>query len=734
MNLVIVESPTKARKLTGFLGKEYQVESSVGHIVDLPKSGVNIDIEHDFTPKYEVMPDKRAVVAKLKKLADKAKVIYLASDPDREGEAIAWHLQDVLSDGVVDGKRDRHKEKFKRATFHEITKEAVEEAITHSSKVNLSLVNAQQARRVLDRLVGYQVSPILWRKVRRGLSAGRVQSVALRLIVEREKEIRAFVPEEYWEVGVVVVSKELTKKWQVKDEELLAMIKNNELPEGMFFANLVKVGGKKYEPKKEEEVRGVVEDLLKADYVIASLEKKERKNASYPPFTTSTLQQAAANRLGFTSKQTMTLAQQLYEEGLITYHRTDSFNLSAKAVAQARSYIKKTYGEKYLPETPRVFAKKSKNAQEAHEAIRVTEIKLRELTGSRVGRFTVGHAKLYDLIWRRFVASQMSAAIANQTTVIVEGKKESRVYELKATGSIRKFDGWTKLFPRSEDRLLPELETGQKVYFGKEVAEQKFTQPPARYNDASIIKKLEELGIGRPSTYAAIISVIISRGYVERQAKKFFATSVGETVSDFLLTNLRQFMEYDFTALMEEQLDEIARGEKDWVRVLHDFYQPFSKKLKEVEGAERVAIPVEETGEECPLCGQTEGGMIVIRQGRYGKFKSCSRFPDCKFTQNMQEVVAGVKCPLCREGEVVKKPSRWGKDFYGCSRYPECKWASWKKPEVGETLTKEQWEKMQAEREERKRLREEKRALKGKVKTKTSKKKTRVKRAKKVRK
>jgi DNA topoisomerase-1 len=313
----------------------------------------------------------------------------------------------------------------------------------------------------------------------------------------------------------------------------------------------------------------------------------------------------------------------------------------------------------------------------------------------------------------------MSESISDQTIVIIEGKKADRVYELKATGSIRKFDGWTKLFPRSEDRLLPNLTLQQTVYFSQELAEQKFTQPPPRYNDASIVKKLEELGIGRPSTYASIISVIIDRGYVERQQKKFFATSVGETVSDFLLANLRQFMEYDFTALLEEQLDEIARGEKEWTKVLQDFYTPFSAKIKDVGAAERAKIPVEETGEKCPLCGDSEGGMIVIRQGKYGKFKSCSRFPECKYTQNLQEVVAGLKCPLCRQGDVVIKPSRWGKNFYGCSRYPECQWASWSKPEPGYTLTKQQWAKMQAEREERKRLREKKRQLSGSGKKKT---------------
>ena len=694
MKLVIVESPTKARKLTHFLGSGYQVESSVGHIVDLPKSGINIDFEHDFAPKYEVMPDKKQVVAKLRKLADRAEVIYLASDPDREGEAIAWHLKEVLSEPAKP-KKERN---FKRATFHEITEEAVKAAIAHPGEINLDLVNAQQARRVLDRIVGYQVSPVLWRKIRRGLSAGRVQSVALRLIVEREKEIAAFVPDEYWELGVVVHE----SPGQKRISKLKEVLKNNDLPEGAVFASVTKAQGKKYEPQTKDDVVGVVKDLQAAVYKVTKVDQKERKTSSYPPFTTSTLQQAAATRLGMTSKQTMNIAQQLYEEGLITYHRTDSFNLSTKAVAAARGYIAKTFGEQYLPEKARIFARKSKNAQEAHEAIRVTDVTMRQLPAGISPKFTAAHAKLYDLIWRRFVACQMAAAVYDQTAVTIEAVHQGRDYELKASGSVKKFDGWTKLFAQSEDRIIPKLQADQVVYFGQELAEQKFTQPPARYNDASIIKKLEELGIGRPSTYASIISVIIDRGYVERQQKKFFATLVGMTVSDFLMKNLHQFVEYDFTADLETKLDEIASGQKEWTKVLHDFYGPWQTEMTKVEGAERVQVPVEKTGEKCPLCGEKEGGEIVIRQGKYGKFKSCSRFPECKFTQNLVEKLEGQHCPLCGQGDVVLKPSRWGKKFYGCSRYPECGWASWSKPAPDLVITSEQWAQMQAEREERK--------------------------------
>lgn len=723
MYLVIVESPTKARKLSGFLGKDYRVESSVGHIVDLPKSGLNIDFANNFQPKYEIMPDKKLVVAKLQKLAKTAKAVILASDPDREGEAIAWHLQDVLTDNKLDGKRLDKNGKFQRATFHEITKQAVLEAINHPGKVNLDLVHAQQARRLLDRIVGYQVSPILWKKVRRGLSAGRVQSVALRLIVEREKEIRAFVSEEYWEFGAVFSLNAVTKQLSAHTtwEQL---VKDNNLGENFLYADLIKLDQSKFAAKSKTEVEPLIKDCHQAVYQVSQLNKKQRQTLSYPPFTTSTMQQAAANKLGFSSKQTMTLAQQLYEEGFITYHRTDSFNLSTKAVQAARSYIKDNFGEPYLPEKPRVFSKKSKNAQEAHEAIRVTDVLVKDLPLK--GRFSHQHAKLYDLIWRRFVASQMAAAVYDQTTLIITGKSPQHSYEFKTTGSIKKFAGWTKLFVKSDDRILPPLQMGQTLYLTKEIATQKFTQPPARYNDASIIKKLEELGIGRPSTYAAIISVILSRGYVEKQQKKFFATSVGETVADFLLANMSQFMEYNFTAFMEEQLDEIARGQKEWTSVLSSFYEPFSKNLAKVEQAARAKIPVEETGESCPLCGESDGGLVVIRQGKYGKFKSCSRFPDCKYTQNMQQKLEGVACPLCSEGEVVIKPSRWGKNFYGCSRYPECDWASWSKPNPGDKISQSQWQKMQAARLERKALREKQRALKASGATQATGKKSRL--------
>ena len=710
MNLVIVESPTKARKLRSYLGSDFHVEASVGHVRDLPKSTLGVDVEHDFEPVYEVNEDKQKVVTGLQKQAKSAEAIYLATDPDREGEAIAWHIRHLLKETG----KSKKKIEFHRATFHEITKQAVLNAIEHPSRINMHLVDAQQARRVVDRLVGYKLSPILWKKIRRGLSAGRVQSVALRLIAEREKEISAFIPEEYWEVDVLLSSKlqvasnKLKEKFKVKKENGTVTFEN--IHKDMFVARVIEVNKKKYEPTKEAHVSDVVKFLEKADYLIQSIDRKERQRASLPPFTTSTLQQAAANRLGFTSKQTMTLAQQLYEEGLITYHRTDSVALSQDSIQMARGYVHDLFGEKNLPETPRYFSTKTKNAHEYHEAIRVTDVKVHHAEpGNHLQGMSESHKRLYDLIWRRFIASQMASAMYDQTTVTVKSqvtnhKLQTSIKEalLRTTGSVLKFDGWMKLFPNQGDTILPNMEQGQKVDYIDLNAAQKFTLPPPRFNDASLVKTLEEKGIGRPSTYASIISVIVDRGYVERKDKRFFATAVGITVSDFLLKNFAEIMDYDFTAEMEEDLDRISRGEKEWKKVIREFFTPFDKKRKQVEDkAERVQIPVEETGETCPKCGATEHGKVVIRTGRFGKFRSCSRFPDCDYTENIVEKLDGMKCPLCKEGEVIVKNSRWGKSFYGCSRYPDCDWASWKKPEPGYKLTPAQWKVMQEERKAR---------------------------------
>ncbi len=693
MDLVIVESPTKARKLTEYLGSGYAVEASVGHVRDLPKKKLGIDLDNNFEPTYEVDPEKKAVIAKLRKLATQADRVFLATDPDREGEAIAWHIKTLL---------EKDAKAFLRATFHEITKPAVKAAIDNPSEIAMDLVNAQQARRVVDRLVGYQVSPVLWKKVRRGLSAGRVQSVALRLIVEREREIEAFKAEEYWEVDVLLDS--VIERAKADPSILQDWLK--AAPAQMLVARLTEVNGKKYDPKTEADVKPWLDQLNIAAYTVKAVEKKKRERVSLPPFTTSTLQQAAATRLGFTSKQTMAVAQQLYEEGLITYHRTDSVTLSSQSLQMARDFIGQQFGANYVPEKPRYFAQKSKNAQEAHEAIRVTDVHVESQSLMRKSaKFSERHQRLYDLIWRRFIASQMATAVYDQTSVVIEGKspESQTLFGLKSSGSILTFDGWMRLFPASEDTLLPELNAQQPLNYVDQNAAQKFTQPPPRYNDASLVKELEKRGIGRPSTYASIISVIVDRGYVERKEKKFTASSIGMVVNDFLCQHFPTFMEFDFTAEMEEDLDRIARGEKKWQSVVKAFFLPLDKIIKQVTTeAQRVQIPVEETGEMCPTCGETEGGKVVIRSGRFGKFKSCSRFPECNYTENIVEKLEGMMCPLCGQGEVIVKNSRWGKSFFGCSRYPDCDWASWQKPELGLKVTAEDWKVMQAERAERK--------------------------------
>jgi DNA topoisomerase-1 len=704
MKLVIVESPTKARKLKTYLGSGYQVEASVGHVRDLPKKTLGIDLENNFEPVYEVSTDKKKVVSQLKALSAQADTVYLAMDPDREGEAIAWHVQTLLQEGKAKSKTPVTTPNFVRATFHEITKQAVLEAINHPSELNLALVDAQQARRVLDRLVGYEVSPVLWKKVRRGLSAGRVQSVALRLIAEREREIVAFKSEEYWEVSVGLNTQDLTPQPTV----FVDGKPQSPLPTGTLVAALEKVGAKKFEAHTQTEVNPIVTDLNQSNYTVTAVERKERQRQSLAPFTTSTLQQAAANRYGFSAKQTMSLAQNLYEEGLITYHRTDSVNLATSAIEMARQFIQAEFGAEFLPDQPRYFAQKSKNAQEAHEAVRVTDVNVAAAQLTAHAQLTDRHVKLYDLIWRRFLASQMTAARYDQTALTITAKPlqtsalKVADYTLKANGSIQKFAGWTTLFDQTEDQILPTVEEAQQLYFAGLQPDQKFTQPPPRYNDASLIKELEKRGIGRPSTYASIISVIVDRGYVERTDKKFFATPIGLTVNDFLVENFPEFMDYDFTAEMEEDLDRIARGEKQWRVIVANFYGPLSKKIASVvKDAARAQVPVEATGEPCPTCGATDHGEIVIRTGRFGKFKSCSRYPECKFTENIVQKLPDRKCPLCDQGEILVKKTRWGKPFFGCSRYPDCDWASWQAPAVDLKVTPAEWAVAKAERAER---------------------------------
>lgn len=676
-NLVIVESPTKAKTLGRFLGADYSVIASMGHIRDIPSNKMNIDIEHDFEPSYEISKGKEKTVRQIESLAKKANEIYLATDPDREGEAIAYHIKHII-DQAIKGKK-----KFKRITFHQITKAAVDEAMAHAGDVDTKLVDAQQARRVLDRLVGYSLSPVLWRKVRRGLSAGRVQSVALRLVVEREREIEAFKPQEYWEIKVQVLpqGKAASQKFWID----LYKIDGHNIVTG-------KGDERKFKVNSDQSAAEIVSQLKTANYQIVDVIRKERRRSPKPAYTTSTLQQVAANSLGFTAKRTMSVAQQLYEEGLITYHRTDSTVLSNEAITMARDYISANYGPEYVPDKPRLYQTKSKSAQEAHEAIRPTDVssKANQLQG-----VDASAKKLYDLIWKRLVSCQMVDAVYDATTIEVEASGTKK-YGLKANGSIMKFAGWRKVYvshkPQatnhkldsqiaSEDVILPEVEVGEKLAYQDLLSEQKFTQPPPRYNDASIVKILESLGIGRPSTYAPTISTLITRGYMERIERKFVPTPVGMTVTDFLVKNFDEILDYGFTAQMEADLDKIAEGKKEWVPMMKQFWKPFDQKVsKVVDKADRVQVPVEKTGEKCPVCGLSDKGEVVIRTGKFGKFLSCSRFPECKYTGKYVETVDDLKCEKCHQGMVAVKKTRTGRTFYGCSRYPDCDWASWTKP------------------------------------------------------
>lgn len=655
--LVIVESPTKTKSLSKYLGSDFVIMASMGHVRDLPKSKFGIEIkdegkgEYDFVPSYELMEGKGEQVKKLEDAAAKADEVILAADPDREGEAIAWHVEHILKNSRKLAKKN--KLEFKRIAFHSITKEAILEALEHPRSIDMNLVDAQQARRFLDRLVGYKLSPILWKKVRRGLSAGRVQSVAVRLIVEREREIEKFKPVEYWQIKVLV-----------------------ETDRGeMFEVELARINGKKAELHDGEKAKSVLAELENASYLVANVKKSERKAVPHQPFKTSTLQQAAANVLGWSAKKTMNVAQKLYEQGDITYHRTDSLNLAPSIVGEIRKYIEEKYGNEYLPSSPRVYKTGGKVvAQEAHEAVRPTHV---EVSPEKFSGQEMAHdqEKLYSLIWRRTVGCQMADAIFDDTKVVVSAENN----ELTATGAVIKFAGWKKLFLKEKDetQVLPELSVGDKLNKKKVIGEQKFTQPPARYNDASLIKELEQRGIGRPSTYAAIISTIIDRRYVEQKERKFFPTSIGMAVVDFLVANFPQEMDYEFTAKMESNLDEIADGKLKWKKMLSNFWSSFHKKIMSVDkDSARVGVPTTKTGKKCPIC---KTGEEVVRDGKFGKFLSCSRYPECKYTAPYIEYVEGVKCEKCGKRVVLKK-TRTGRDFYGCEDYPNCTWASWHKP------------------------------------------------------
>ncbi|MEL7666482.1 MAG: type I DNA topoisomerase [Candidatus Shapirobacteria bacterium] len=655
--LLIVESPTKARTISKYLGKDYEVIATVGHFRDLPQNKMGVNLK-DFEVDYVIDPKKKEVVSKLANLSQKADKVYLASDPDREGEAIAWHVEWLLTQGQ---KNKIKPEKIERVTFHEITKEAVEEALKKAGKIDLDLVNAQQGRRVLDRVVGYSLSPILWKKVRRGLSAGRVQSVAVRLICEREKEIENFSKEEYFKIIAEF------KKGQKFEAEL------NKI-HGKNFIRTQKIrlfdGDYSFSKSLFTQKNEAEEYLssLEKEFIVEKVDNREMKRSPLPPFTTSKLQQTAARRFGWSGKQTMNLAQRLYEQGLITYHRTDSVFLSDKAIGQFREFIIKEYGENYVAEKVRLFKNKSKNAQEAHEAIRPTKVELREPSS-----LDAKELRLYELIWQRAVATQAASARLMSSSV----EMSNRDALFKSHGLRVFFDGFYRVTQeKHEDQLLPELNVGEKLTTTKIDLEENETNPPPRYTDASLVASLEKQGIGRPSTYAPIISVIIARQYVEREEGKFVPTALGKATNEFLTKNFPQVLSLPFTADMENNLDKIAVGKEKWEKMLAGFWKKFEANLKLVDAkAERVRIETEKTGQKCPECKE---GELVIRVGKYGKFVSCSRFPDCKYTAQYYEP-AGFKCPTCGKEGVVKR-TRAGKKFYGCSDYPNCKWASWKKP------------------------------------------------------
>jgi DNA topoisomerase-1 len=664
--LVIVESPAKARTVGNFLGKGYTVKASVGHVRDLLKSQLSVDVENGFIPKYRVPNEKRPVVKDLKKIAKNAAEIYLATDPDREGEAIAWHLSESA---------ELDPEITNRVVFHEITKSAIADAFDHPREINMDLVDAQQARRILDRLVGYNLSPLLWRKVRSRLSAGRVQSVALRLIVEREREIEAFVPEEYWSIAA---------EFQ---------------PEGTqdsFIAKLRRVDGEKPLLGNEDSVKPIISDMEAANYRITKIKRGERKKKASPPFTTSTLQQAASRRLGFSARRTMALAQQLYEGidvgngglvGLITYMRTDSTIVSQQAQKEASQFISNRYGKEFLPAKPNIYSKKVRGAQEAHEAIRPTSV-MRQ-PGTIKGHLTRDQNRLYRLIWQRFVASQMAAAIYDTVSVVVTGTSENHEYTLRASGSSIRFQGFLKVYEdiRDEDSVSQEeenvripkgVEEGQPQKLLQLIPEQHFTQPPPRYSEASLVRTLEENGIGRPSTYAPILGTIQQRGYVYRENKRLYPTETGILVNDLLVEHFPDVIQVGFTANMEANLDRVASGDEQWVEVIKAFYEPFEKDVKIAdEKIPEMKVELEQIGRACPRCGNE----LVVRWGRYGKFISCSNFPECRHTEPFLHKI-GIACPQDGKdgGEIVERKTRKGRTFYGCSNYPECDFTSWKKP------------------------------------------------------
>ena len=652
--LVIVESPAKAKTIGKFLGKGYKIEASMGHVRDLPKSQIGVDTDKDFEPKYITIRGKGDLINKLKKEAKSADKVYLATDPDREGEAISWHLANLLN--INEGNKCR-------ITFNEITKNAVKNAIKSPRQIDMDLVDAQQARRVLDRIVGYKISPLLWKKVRKGLSAGRVQSVATRLICDREDEIEKFIPEEYWSINAKLL------KLSSKEN---------------FDAKFYGTASEKVELKNEEQVNGILKAIEKSKYIVQKVKKGEKRKSPAPPFITSTLQQEAARKLGFTTKKTMMLAQQLYEGfevkgygaiGLVTYIRTDSTRISSEAQQETREYVRQRYGEKYVPEEVRVFKNKSAS-QDAHEAIRPTYISMEP--DSVKESMTNDQFKLYRLIWSRFVASQMSAAVYDTITADIEANK----YIFKATGSKIKFQGFIAVYVEGKDdeqedgdSYIPELVEGEEVGLKKLEPKQHFTQPPPRYTEATLVKALEEKGIGRPSTYSPTITTILARGYVDKDKKLLIPTELGRIVTDIMKNHFKDIVDVQFTAQLEKTLDDVEEGEKRWVEVMQDFYGQFVGVLKDAETQiGHVEIPDEVTDIKCEKCGRN----MVIKMGRYGKFLACPGFPECRNARPILEE-AGVNCPKCG-GKVLIKKTKKGRRYLGCENNPKCGFMTWDKP------------------------------------------------------
>lgn len=696
-SLVIVESRAKAKTINKYLGSGYEVRASMGHVRDLPSKGLSVDIENNFEPTYEIMPGKKRTVASLKSAAKRCRDVYLATDLDREGEAIAWHLAQIL--GV-------HEERTYRVIFNAITQAAIKRAFTEPGRVDMDKVNAQQARRILDRIVGYQISPLLWKKIARGLSAGRVQSVAVKLIVERERQIRAFVPEEYWLIPAVFTTDLKSgygQQWRnfigrgdaenprqsrglnTAEQKAPTVAEQNDwlIAHNAFKAELSRVAGEKFKASNEEQAMRIYEVMKGAEFKVAAVEKKQSRPWPGPPFITSTLQQGAANRLGFSTKRTMRVAQQLYEGidlgaemgslGLITYMRTDSTHLSPEAIDEARHYIGMHYGREYLPAKANVFRAK-KSAQQAHEAIRPTDVDMRPEDIKPL--VTAEQYKLYDLIWRRFVACQMLPAKWDVTNLDIAAETKIGRCLYKTTGRVLLFDGFTKVWSvSSTEQRLPETEAGQRLTAVDMKAEQHFTKPPARYTEASLVKTLEKEGIGRPSTYATIISTIQDRRYVELCEKKFNATDLGEVVTDKLNEYFPKIMDVAFTRHMEQQLDKIEEQHLDWIGVLHEFYGPFKQNLdRATEQMKHAKTEIQPSEYKCPQCG----AAMVYRFGKNGRFLSCSTYPDCKFAcpcdsegKMVEEKVSEHKCPKCGKN-MVYKSGRYG-PFLGCSDYPNCK-------------------------------------------------------------